>query len=732
MSLAKKLAEERRGRLAAERLLEQKQAELHAANRKLGTHARALSEQIVETRAEVQTVRDENERVKLDLTVANQKIEIAERRLWLSIQTIQDGFAFFDVQGHMIAANAAWLSVFEDLEDVRPGISYAEILQLAGEEGIVDIGDLSPSEWRTRMLERWYQPTPEPEVIRLWNGHYIKLIDQRGHDGDIVSLALNITTTVQYEEKLKAARREAEAANAAKSAFLANMSHEIRTPMNGIVGMADLLMESDLSEEDALYATTIKSSGEALLVIINDVLDYSKIEANKLVLVEEAFDLERCMHELVTLMQVNARDKGIDLSVDYDTYLPARFIGDLGRLRQVLTNLLGNAIKFTEEGHVIMRATGAPSADMRQTELVITIEDTGIGIPEDKVGHVFGEFNQVDDARNRKFEGTGLGLSISERLIGMMGGEIWVESEEGVGTTFGIGLTLPHEDGQAAEAVTLPEWLSRVLVVDRQPSNRAILQRQLEALGLAVITAAAPSEAVEAAADGVDLMICEHAPPCLDGMAVAEQLAQAGHGAPVILIAPPEACPPDLPEAGQIAAILPRPLAREALIAALTNLPATRPTQAAEAGADPAFAPPRALRVLAAEDNKTNRLVFSKMLKSLDIELEFATNGIEAVTLFETMQPDIIFMDISMPEMDGKEATARIRALEEARGGHVPIVAMTAHAMSGDEADILAAGLDHYLTKPLSKAKLIAHIEAVSGEGIRPPVAPPAMPLAGE
>ena len=324
MSLANKLAEERRARLAAERLLEQKQAELHAANRKLGKHARALSHEIHETRAEVQTVRDENLRVKSDLSEAHQKVEIAERRLWHSIQTIEDGFAFFDADSRMIAANDAWLAVFEGVEAVQPGVSYIEILQIITEEGIINIGEMAPARWREQMLDRWQSPAPEPEVLRLWNDHYIRLSDRRGHGGDVVSLVQNITGTIRYEKELKEARRRAETANRAKSTFLANMSHEIRTPMNGVVGMADLLMDSDLSEEQRLYASTIKHSGEALLVIINDVLDYSKIEAEKLILHEAPFDLERCIHELVTLMQANARDKGLDLLVDYDLFLPTR------------------------------------------------------------------------------------------------------------------------------------------------------------------------------------------------------------------------------------------------------------------------------------------------------------------------------------------------------------------------------------------------------------------------
>ncbi len=322
MSLANKLSEERRARLAAERLLELKQAELFAANRKLGNHAQQLSNEIVETRAEVAMVRSENQRVKTELGVAHEKIQIAERRLWHSIETIQDGFAFFDSDNRMIVANRAYLAVFEELEEVQPGITYPRILQLLTEEGIVNIGKECPADWRGRMQNRWQQDDPEPMEIQLWNGEHIRIFDRRGPSGDVVSLALNITASVRYEEQLHEARERAEAANRAKSAFLANMSHEIRTPMNGVVGMAELLTETDLDGEQRLFVDTIKNSGEALLVIINDVLDYSKIEADKLLLHPEPFDLEQTLHEVVLLLQPSARAKGLNLKIDYVTCPP--------------------------------------------------------------------------------------------------------------------------------------------------------------------------------------------------------------------------------------------------------------------------------------------------------------------------------------------------------------------------------------------------------------------------
>lgn len=725
MSLANKLAEERRARLAAERLLEQKQAELQAANRKLGRHAQALSEEIVETRAEVQTVRDENARVKSDLNVANQKVEIAERRLWHSIETIQDGFAFFDADGRMIAANNAWLSVFDGLEDVKPGISYVEILQFVTEEGIVNIGDMAPSDWREAMLDRWQSAAPEPEVIRLWSGQYIKLIDQRGHGGDVVSLALDITDTIRYEERLKEARRKAEAASRAKSSFLANMSHEIRTPMNGVVGMADLLKETSLDEEQLLYANTIRNSAEALLVIINDVLDYSKIEAEKLVLHEDPFDLERIIHELIMLLQANARDKGIELLVDYDLFLPTRFVGDPGRIRQVMTNLLGNAVKFTESGHVLVRVVGVVSDASDTCRLHVTIEDTGIGIPEDKVGHIFGEFNQVDDARNRKFEGTGLGLAISEKLIHLMNGEIWVESREGTGSTFGFSLSLPLAE-ETGEELRVPEGLSNVLIVESHEVTRMVLERQFSLLGAQTLTCRNGTDALSQLTPDVDLVVTDHVMPEMDGIELAEALRAKGHCAPVILLSSNPGSAEQDPGKRHLHAVLQKPVARRELFAALNDLgplPAASDQGGASVeGSSEAKPQARAMRVLAAEDNKTNRLVFSKMVKDLDIELQFAENGTEAVAQFQSFAPDIVFMDISMPEMDGKEATGRIRGIEAKTGRHVPIVAMTAHAMDGDEEVILAAGLDHYLTKPLGKEALIERIIVARPPAARDPL----------
>ncbi len=718
MSLADKLTQERRGRLAAERMLELKQAELFAANRKLGLHAQRLSDEIVETRAEVETIRGENQRVKSDLNAAREKIELTERRLWQSIETIKDGFAFFNANHEMIMANRAYLAIFDGLELICPGVNYVTILQVLTEEGIVNTGNLSAKSWRQMMTERLQDPLPEPTVIELWNGRHIKLIDQRGPSGDIVSLGLDITATVEYETNLQEARTKAESANRAKSAFLANMSHEIRTPLNGVVGMADVLRDTDLTEDQQLYVDTIKNSGEALLVIINDVLDYSKIEARKLDLHPEPFDLERAVQEVIMLLQPLARDKGLDLALDYDIFMPTRIIGDPGRIRQVLTNLMGNALKFTSQGHVLVRVTGVPDAKTGQVQVHFAIEDTGIGIAPDMIDHIFGEFNQVENERNRKFDGTGLGLAISQRLIQMMKGEIWVTSEENVGSCFGFELPLKAEGEITKSIPSLPPRLRHVMLVEGETINRAILQKQLLQLGLRVTCCDSASHAMRQIDTDVDLVMTDHILPEMDGFELAAALREAGNTAALIVISSNVSLAENDPARHHVSAVLKKPVPRGILVDQLAALTFSAPPEATPA---PAPAPaPRKMRILAAEDNKTNQLVFCKMIQSLDIDLMIANNGEEALEVFKSFRPDMIFMDISMPKMDGKEASRAIRKIEESDGSHCPIVALTAHAMDGDDKGILAAGLDHYLTKPLRKSDILDQIRQYHQQDMMP------------
>ncbi|MFV0493067.1 MAG: response regulator [Pseudorhodobacter sp.] len=821
-----RLARERRARLAAERLLHQKQRELFAANEKLALHARALSDQIVEQRhvtraalSEAEELKGQNLRFLSDLENAHTAAVMAERRLRDSIDAISDGFAVFDADFRLVIANHAYLSAFGD-HPVGPGTPYEEMLRIIAEAGTVDIGGEDMEEWIARMLLRWESdPIPQMEV-KLSDGTWLRLVDRRARDGDMVCLALNITDQMRIwaaiealpdafvlfdkEEKLLAfnqryaemfpdsagmmipgtgfedllrggleaghvpdaigqeeewlqqrlvqmrearesctnrladgrwileqehvtpdggrvglrmditaikeqqaaleeARRAAEAANRAKSAFLANMSHEIRTPMNGVVGMAELLCDSDLSEEQRLFADTIRSSGEALLAIINDILDYSKIEAQRLTLHPEPFDLERVIHEVTMLLQPRARAQGIDLIIDFDMFLPTRFVGDPGRLRQVLTNLMGNAVKFTRSGHVLIRVVGIETEPGHQ-QLHISVEDTGIGIPADQLDHIFGEFNQVETETDRKFEGTGLGLAITRRLIERMEGAVWVDSELGKGSCFGFRVTLPVAEPGRLE--TGPIAFSRALIVDDQFINRTILERQLATCGIDVVACRSGVEALALLRKdhGFDLLLTDHEMPEMDGLALATKTRATGIDLPIVLLSSNPTAARGEKGAEHIAAMVQKPLLRSDLynrLQALSTPPAIpEPPQPTLAAPDPRQ---RMMRVLAAEDNRTNQLVFRKMVKGLAIELTFANNGREAVELFQTTQPDLVFMDISMPEMDGHEASRAIRLLEENMGRRIPIVALTAHVLNGDDTAMLPGGIDRYLTKPLRR-----------------------------
>ncbi|PTX57831.1 hypothetical protein C8N43_2503 [Litoreibacter ponti] len=703
---------ERRARLAAERLLEQKSAELVAANRKLSAHALSLSGQIVDQRKVVAELAGEKDRVSQDLEAANHKVVAVERLLWDAVDTIKDGFALYDARLNLVAANPPYLAIFEGAAGIGPGCNYKTILDLSVDEGIVDLKGSDPDDWLQMMLDRWSAGEIEPVTLRFYNGVYVKMMDRRTSDGGIVSMAMNITDTILREDELRDARDKARAADRAKSAFLAKMSHELRTPMNGVVGMADLLLENGLDEENELYAQTIRNSGEALLEIINDVLDFSKIEAEKIELKPQPFDLERLVQDVGLIVEPTVQRKGLDFQIDYDQFLPAEFIGDPGRLRQILTNLVGNAVKFTDDGYVLIRVVGIPGEN-GDCQLHLTVEDTGIGIEPKMVEHIFGEFNQIEDEANRKYEGTGLGLAITRKLVEQMGGEVWISSQKGEGACFGFSINLPVVTDAERPPNVLPESLKSVMVIEPNAMDLDILTRQVGLLGLDVEVMPHVKSVLEKKKNSTpDVILVGHHGELSDGTSTLGELGKVFPDTPMIAMLGPS----DVVKVPKGVETLKKPFHRQDLFSCLMAA-----SEKAGAVVQKESKVLRPLRILAAEDNKTNQLVFRKMLKGVNMELTLVDNGLKAVEAFNDGDFDLVFTDISMPEMDGMEASRAIRKLETERGEDpLPLIAMTAHAMEGDEGRIREAGISHYLTKPLKKAEIHALIRELAPKDTAP------------
>jgi signal transduction histidine kinase/DNA-binding response OmpR family regulator len=532
--------------------------------------------------------------------------------------------------------------------------------------------------------------------------------------------------------------KRAEAADRAKSEFLANMSHEIRTPMNGVLGMAELLTKTDLNSRQRMFTDVIVKSGNALLTIINDILDFSKIDAEQLTLEKAPFNLSEAVEDVATLISAKVAEKDLELIVRIDPKLPQEVIGDVGRFRQIITNLLGNAVKFTERGHVLIDVSGT-SRD-GSVALAVRVEDTGIGIPDEKLKTVFEKFAQVDSTSTRRYEGTGLGLAIASRLVQLMGGRIEVESILGRGSVFRFAIVLQvHETGERKETAPVNISGARVLIVDDNTVNRQILSEQVRSWGFDCAAAESGAIAltflqkcVEIGAH-VDCVILDYQMPAMNGAEVAREMRRLRgvEQIPILLLTSV-----DQIDFGRfsvefgMAAYLTKP-ARSAVLfdtlvsviqkgrqqqdQKLTLAPAPAapapviPMAQKSADTIPA-ARPKPVDILVAEDNEVNQLVFSQILDDLKLSYRIAANGRTALELYRALSPKLILMDVSMPEMNGFEATKAIRREESGRMTRTPIIGITAHALKGDREKCLDAGMDDYLSKPISPDRLAQKI----------------------
>ncbi|MBX5307257.1 response regulator [Rhizobium sp. NLR14b] len=682
---------------------------------------RISNDRILLTYADISAVREREKEIhetRAALERLGEMMRDATHAMSQGIAIVQDGIIkmsneamadILQIPPHHIEAGQGWLGMFEFC---------------AARGDFHDAAEQILQEWRANIAAR----QPISTAFHVGGERWVNMDATVSRGQHWVALFTDVTELKSREEELRQLLSRAEAADRAKSEFLANMSHEIRTPMNGVLGMAELLAKTNLDARQKTFIDIIVKSGNALLTIINDILDFSKIDAGQMKLRKAAFDITEAVEDVATLLSSHAAEKNIELLVRAAPDLPAAVIGDAGRFRQIVTNLVGNAVKFTERGHVFVDV-GFETIAGGEIMAIIRIEDTGIGIPREKLETVFDKFSQVDTSSTRRHEGTGLGLAITAGLVDLFGGYINVESEWGKGSVFTINLPLAVAAARL-EPKPLPINVqgARILVVDDNEVNRRILTEQLSLWGFDGVAAEGGGTGLailKAAVDlgvTVDAVVLDYHMPDMNGADVARRLRADPRFVelPIIFLTSMDISGTEKEFAALNGhAHLMKPARANVLRNTVVEVVrARRVKQASEAeiarlrveAAVPAPAPALVpqkrtaefVDVLVAEDNEVNQIVFTQILQSTGLSFLVVNNGQEAVTAWESHTPRIIMMDVSMPVMNGHEATRTIREREKGQGHRVPIIGVTAHALESDREACLDASMDDYMSKPIS------------------------------